>query len=313
MICLETSSNIPAFNLAVEEVLLRKSDKEYFLVYINSPSVIVGKNQVANKEADSVFMASQDIPLFRRMTGGGTVFHDPGNINFVFIFNNARKRQLNFKKHTNLIIDFLYSIGVNASIGGKNDIRVDGLKISGNAEYVYRNRVIRHGTLLFDTDTDLLKNCIRTDQSNYITRTVASNPAEVVNIKSLISDQTDAILFKKKLLDFITGRDGNEQTTLPEEYINESVTLAESKYRTWDWNFGAGPAYKTGKVFFFNGKRAKCFLTVNKGTIVECSLNGLDEGERISELLIGVKHYYPDILKLVEQENKYQGLANNLF
>jgi lipoate-protein ligase A len=313
MFCIDIESNNPAYNLALEEVLLRKSDKEFFLVYINSPSVIVGKNQVANKEADSRFIALNNISLYRRLTGGGTVYHDHGNINFSFIYNNPSDRWESFAKHSELIIDFIDTLDVKASLKGKNDIRVNKRKISGNAEYVYRNRVIRHGTLLFDSDLELLKGSIRSDQSDYITRSVHSNPAEVINLKELVNQPIDTITFKNKLIDFIAAREGNNFMAINPEYMKEAEFLDLSKYGTWEWNYGASPQYEIRKNFFFNGGKIDARIVVKHGIIQECFLNGIEEAEKVAGYLVGLRHYYPQISRLFANDKKYNGLADFLF
>jgi lipoate-protein ligase A len=156
MFCIITESDDPSFNLAVEELLLKNRNNEYLILGINKPSVIIGKHQSAHREINTRFVTENNIPVIRRISGGGTVFHDKGNLNFTFIRQSEAGKQIDFRKYTKPVIDFLYSLGVEAKFEGKNDLKTDGLKISGNAEHVHRNRVLHHGTLLFSTSLEII-------------------------------------------------------------------------------------------------------------------------------------------------------------
>ena len=187
MICINPDTTDPFFNLAIEELLLKSYNEEYLLLYVNSPSVIIGKHQSGHREVNTRFVYENQIPVIRRISGGGTVFHDSGNLNFCFILRSEQGKQVDFRKYTQPVIDFLASIGVNASFEAKNDLKVDGLKISGNAEHIHGDRVLHHGTLLFSTSLDMLRKSIRKDPSNYISRAVVSNPSPVTNLNGIIN------------------------------------------------------------------------------------------------------------------------------
>jgi lipoate-protein ligase A len=193
MFLLNNQSTDPFFNLAAEEYLLKNSSSEYLILYVNSPCIVIGKHQVSHREADTEFITGNFIPLVRRISGGGTVFHDEGNLNFSFISNGKEGRQVDFRKYTLPVIKFLSVLGVEARFEGKNDLKVNGLKISGNSEHVHRNRVLHHGTLLYDTNLDFLKGSIRKDTSFYKTRAVNSNPSHVTNLKKMLPEVEDMI------------------------------------------------------------------------------------------------------------------------
>jgi lipoate-protein ligase A len=166
MLCINLPTHDPYFNLATEEYLLRSGKENYFLVSVNDPSVIIGKHQIANAESAVQYVTENNIPVIRRISGGGTVYHDEGNLNFTFIGNSTSGHQIDFKKHTEPIIDFLESKNVNAEFYGKNQINADGIKISGNAEHIYKNRVLHHGTLLYCTSLEKLHNSIKQNCRN---------------------------------------------------------------------------------------------------------------------------------------------------
>ena len=153
MLCLNLESTDPYFNLAVDEYLLKNRKEDFLILGINDTSVIIGKHQVAHRESATKFVTQNNIPVIRRISGGGTVYHDNGNLNFSFILKSEQGKQVDFRKYTLPVISFLASLGVDAKFEGKNDLKVNGLKISGNAEHVYHDRVLHHGTLLFNSDT----------------------------------------------------------------------------------------------------------------------------------------------------------------
>ncbi len=209
MFCINLQTTDPFFNLAVDEYLLRNSKEDYLILGVNSPSVIIGKHQVAHREADTKFVSENGIPVISRISGGGTVYHDPGNLNFSFISQSTAGRQVDFRNTYLPVTEFLASAGVMADFEGKSDLKVNGLKISGNAEHVYRERVLHHGTLLFNTRLDVLKGSLRDDTSRYSTRAVDSNPSSVMNLKDVMNQIKDIEVLKSRMLTYFIGQKGN--------------------------------------------------------------------------------------------------------
>jgi lipoate-protein ligase A len=303
MYFLNLESNDPYFNLAVEEILLKNSNEEYLILGINSPSVIIGKHQSAHKEVNTRFVYENNIPVIRRISGGGTVFHDEGNLNFTFIRQSETGRQVDFRKYTLPVIGFLNSAGVKAKFGGKNDIKVEGLKISGNAEHVHRNRVLHHGTILFNASLDLLSNALRKDTSCYSTRAVESNPSSVINLKEITERFKDISEFKAEMMEFIFNKMPDpERYRLSPSEIKEADSLAESKYKTWEWNYAYGPDYSFKNILKINGIIHTCSLLVKEGIIEKCFIEGSDQLMSVSKLLTGCRHMVPDILKVLKEE-----------
>lgn len=304
MFCIILKTHDPFFNLAVEEYLLRNKKEEYLILGINSPSVIIGKHQCPHRETDTRYITEHKIPVIRRITGGGTVFHDMGNLNFTYIRESEPGKQVDFKRYTQPIIEFLSSRGVEARFEGKNDLKVNGLKISGNAEHVYRNRVVHHGTLLFSASIEMLKSSLRKDTSCYATRAVESNPSSVSNLKTFLPGINDVFEFREAMLNYfmntITGAVKGEITG---EEIKEISFLADSKYRSWEWNWAYGPEYKIIKLFDYQGCRVLCKLTVEDGLITECVLEGHRGLAVIAERLIGCRHMVDDIKDLLKNGN----------
>jgi len=308
MICLSLDSTDPYFNLAVDEYLLKNSNEEFLILAINDKSVIIGKHQVAHRESDTRFVTEKNIPVIRRISGGGTVFHDEGNLNYSFILNSQHGKQIDFKKYTLPVLSFLSSIGVDAKFEGNNDLRVEGLKISGNAEHIYRNRVLHHGTLLFDTDLELLKNSIRKETGNYVTRAVTSNPSPVVNLSNVLKNvlkNVDNIYEFKSIMSrwFLENVPGSEIGNLSDQDSEGAGSLADSKYRTWEWNYSYGPEYHFMNIFKSLGAEYSCTLFVKDGIIWECKIKGSEELESAGKKLIGCRHMVKDIQKVLGKEN----------
>jgi lipoate---protein ligase len=291
MFCLNLSATDPFFNLALEEYLFRSGTGDYLVLGINTPSVIIGKHQAAHMETDTRYIYRRNIPVIRRISGGGAVFHDPGNLNFSFILNSLQGKQVDFRKYLEPVICFLSGLGIDARFEGKNDLRVGGLKISGNAEHVWRNRVLHHGTILFDSDLDDLSSSLRKDNSYYHTSAVKSNPAKVCNLKALIPALLNAEELKQKMMDFFLQQDNdNHEIFVTDEYKYETGKLAESKYRTWEWNYAYGPAYKIIKSITFRHEQADLSLFVKDGIIRECKIVGQKHLSELAGKLTGVRH-----------------------
>ncbi len=304
MHCIITESDNPFFNLAVEELLLKNSRHEYLILSINGPAVIIGKHQSAHREVNTKFITENRIPVIRRISGGGTVYHDTGNLNFAFIRESETGKQVDFLKYTQPVIDFLTYVGINSKFEGKNDIKVDGLKISGNAEHVHRNRVLHHGTLLFSTSLDILRSSIRNDKSCYATRAVESNPSSVVNLKEKLTGFKDIYEFRSEMMKyFLEYLPDTAVYQLSGSECNEAETLAAAKYQTWEWNWAYGPEYKFSNSFQINGEYYFCRIFVRNGLISECAIEGPGELESAAKILIGCRHMVNDMLQVIRNEN----------
>jgi lipoate-protein ligase A len=303
MFCLNLESTDTYFNLAIEEVLLKNSREEYLILGINDTSVIIGKHQAAHKEADTKYVIGNQIPVIRRISGGGTVFHDKGNLNFTFIRQSETGKQIDFPKYTRPVIDFLLSLGINAKFEGKNDIKVDGLKISGNAEHVYRNRVLHHGTLLFDTSLDHLRNSIRKDISCYRTRAVDSNPSSVTNLKEMMPGFPEIYQFRSVMTNyFLRYFPDITIHEISDKEKEEAEILADQKYKTWEWNYAYGPEYHFNKRFKIEDKDHSCHLFVKEGIIAECDIEGSAKMKTAGKKLIGSRHMADDIFEILSKE-----------
>jgi len=285
----------PYYNLAAEEYFLKTSASNTFMIWRNDASVIVGKHQNALKEIDHSFVERHNLPVIRRITGGGTVYHDTGNINFSFIFTDRKENLIDFKEFTKPIILFLQSLGLNAAFEGKNNITVNGLKVSGNSAHLFKNKVLYHGTLLFSSDLDRLDSDISGKEELYEDRAVGSIRAKVANISDLLNERIEKEQFIDLFKNFIINHiDNVYEENISIEDDDNIRKLAEEKYRSYRWNFGYSPEYEFNNKWVYNNDEFSVRLLVKEGRVMKAEFNGPEEHskalEHIAELLTGSDH-----------------------
>lgn len=256
MIYIESDIVDPHFNLALEQYVFDKMDKDqnYFMLWQNDNAIIIGKHQNTVAEINTDFIKEKGIHVVRRLSGGGAVYHDMGNLNFTFIVSAGDGyEQFNFSDFCKPIIELLQSLGVNASLTGRNDMTIEEKKFSGNSQYAKRGRIMHHGTIMFDSDLDLVGQSLKVSKDKIESKGVTSVKSRVTNIKPHLKDPIDINEFKKLLLEHIFKDGEIPQYRLSPEEITEVEKLADEKYRTWDWNYGASPKYSIIKEKRFDG------------------------------------------------------------
>jgi len=317
MLIILSKNNDPYFNIASEEYFLKKFDQNIFYLYINLNSIIIGKHQNTLAEINYQFIQENNIPVVRRLSGGGTVFHDPGNINFCFISNEEKGELVNFKKYTTPIVNFLVSLNVNASHGGRNDILIEGSKISGNASHVFKSRVMHHGTLLYNSQLHSLTNALKNDPLKFKDKAVKSVRSKVTNILNHLEKQQSVEWFTKTLSEYIIKNYGCTLYEITEEDSIEIKKLVETKYKTWEWNFGYSPKYQLKKrIKSQSNYRFELILLVQKGEIIEATIkSNAKEQYKIKELertLIGCLHQEDSLTnETMEIFNNWEELKQN--
>lgn len=233
----------PYRNLAAEEYLLRNFDEPVFRLWRNSPCVIIGKNQNALAEIDIDYVKAQGIKVVRRLSGGGAVFHDLGNVNFTFIETRREGEDTSdmFRRYTAPILEALRSLGVEAALSGRNDLTIDGRKFSGNAICVEKNRVLMHGTLLFSASMTNLAGALKNRGIKYSDKAVKSNISRVTNISSHLGREMTC----EEFMDFLAGHIGKDypRYSYTDADLAAIDTLMREKYATDGWNFAASPRY----------------------------------------------------------------------
>ena len=269
LLCINSPFNQAFLNLAAEEYLLKNFHDNIFLLYVNKPSVIVGKHQNAHAEADTLYLKQKNIPLVRRLSGGGTVYHDLGNLNFSWIVQGEKNKPVNFNKYMNDVFLFLKSLNIDVEKTKNNDFSIGRKKISGNAEHIFKNRLIHHGTLLFNTDLKILNKVLTTQKINYSDKAVCSKKAEVSNILPLMKDKISIAEFSEKLFRFVMKKHTQSiEYRFSDKDIEKINRLAEKKYRTWAWNFAYSPKYSFQKSLTINQNEFSVHFSVKEGIII---------------------------------------------
>ncbi|MGQ1947371.1 lipoate--protein ligase family protein [Geofilum sp. OHC36d9] len=303
-----SSSNEPSFNLATEEFLLRKRDNDIMFFYINKPSVIIGKHQNALSEINLPYLEEQNIPLYRRLSGGGTVYHDLGNINFCFIRNGETGHLVDFKKATQPIVDVLNEWGVAVRNGERNDLLIDYKKISGNACHVFKRRVMHHGTLLYQSELNKLTASLKSDPSRFTDKAVKSVRSEVMNLSEVYRENLSPRDFMLQLVNTIEKHEiETERIDFTSDEIQAIKELAANKYATPEWNYSYGPSY----VFKKRGKANEFVFIIkiqaDKGKIENIEINSNHPKKQIIEdLTQAVKNRYHTKSAIKNEIEKHQ-------
>ncbi|GET27208.1 lipoate--protein ligase [Prolixibacter sp. NT017] len=306
MYYLVSSSNDPYFNIASEEYLLKNFTDEFFLLYINEPSIIVGKHQNTLSEINLDYVEANGIKVVRRLSGGGTVFHDSGNLNFCFIRNIAANEDISFKRFTQPIVNALATIGIEATFSGRHDLLVKSKKISGNAMHVYKKRVLSHGTLLYDSQIGKLSSALKSNPSFFQDKAVKSNRSRVANISSFLSSPPSIEEFTQQILGHIREVNPDaEAYTLSKEDLAAIENLQKEKFGTWEWNYGYSPKYVFRKDELLSGKPASLSLKIEKGRIksveLKCEILPVELVDLLSEKLMDTFHERKDIREKLQQ------------
>ena len=300
----------PRVNLAFEEYAIRNLalDDEILLFYINGPSIIIGRNQNTVEEINVDYVEEHEITVVRRLSGGGAVYHDLGNLNFSFIAPNSVDNFHNFRKFTQPVIDVLQSMGVNAELSGRNDILVGDRKISGNAQYVAGPRMVSHGTLLWQTDLSVVGEALKPKQAKFESKGIKSVRARVANITEFMPDgHPDILEFRQSIIDGVFQNGKVREYKLKDADWNGVAKLAQERYQTWDWNYGKSPAFGLKRETRYPGGCIDALLDVEKGIIKHVKFYGDFFGQHdISELektLEGVEYRPEAILKRLQEVN----------
>lgn len=297
----------PAVNLALEEYALKqiRTGEDFLLFYINEPSIIIGKNQNTVEEINAAYVKEHGIHVVRRLSGGGAVYHDLGNLNFSFITNDDGQSFHNFRKFTEPVVQALHSLGVDAQLTGRNDIQVGERKISGNAQFVTKGRMFSHGTLMLASEIENVVAALNVSLDKIKSKGVKSIRSRVANISEFLAEPITMEEFKRKLLVSIFGGEDIPEYELSEADWAAVRQLADERYRSWDWNYGKSPAFnirKTGRLEGIGTFDVRLDVAggVIAGVAIYGDFFGAEDAAEFADRLRGIRYEEDEVRKLLE-------------
>ncbi len=280
MLYIKNESLDPRFNLALEEYVVKylDSDDTFILLWQNEPSVIIGRFQNTVEEI---------------ITGGGTVYHDLGNLNFSFI-EKTYTNSIDFRKYNEKIVLALEKLGIKAEHNSRNDIAIEGKKFSGNAQFIYKGKVLHHGTILFNSKLEDVQAALRVKADKFTSKGVKSVRSRVTNVSDYLKDKITIGEFKEILLQSLFEPHPPVEYKLSEEDLKAIYKLKEDKYDTWQWNYGSSPAFNFRKEQRFPVGKIDVRLDVDKGLIKNIKIFGdffgTENLEELEKLILGCKY-----------------------
>lgn len=316
MLYIYNKSTDPYFNLAAEEYVLKNFNEDCFMLWQNATAVIIGKNQNALAEINLDYVKENNIAVVRRLSGGGAVFHDLGNVNFTFITNDTDDF-VNFSKFTAPIIGVLNDeFSIKAELSGRNDLTINDQKFSGNAQYNYKERVLHHGTILFASSIANISDSLKVKPSKFEGKSVKSVKSRVTNISSHLSSPLTIEEFINRTMDYVKKNNDSDGKIyeFTENDIKAITKLRDEKYATWEWNYGTSPKYNFNNEKRFKGGTVEIHFNVSKGIIKECKIYGDFFSKKdvadIENILTGLKHEYDSIYNALKPVDIDKYFAN---
>ncbi|MGI6095493.1 MAG: lipoate--protein ligase [Lachnospiraceae bacterium] len=272
---LESPWQDPYLNLALEEVIFDECrDDEYLLLWQNESSLIIGKHQNVFGEVNQRAAEQEMVPVIRRMTGGGTVYHDLGNVNFSFFYNCTPEEDASYQRFLRPIQRMLESLGVHAIQNSRNDMEVMGKKVSGNAQLIRGDRILHHGTLLFNTDLYKMERLLQVPAEKLESKGIASVKSRVGNLKDYVwNPKMPLEEFQAYIREFMMAR-GAEKCFPAQSVLDAAEKLADEKYRTYEWNYGQSPEFTITRSRRFACGQIEVGLCVENGRITKCQIMG---------------------------------------
>lgn len=296
----------PYFNMAFDEYCLEQLaiDEPVFYLWQNRPSVIIGANQEVHTEVNLDYLKENNISLVRRVTGGGAVYHDLGNLNYTIV-GRSEDLERDYPEYTRYMLEALQKLGVPATLSGRNDILVEGRKVSGFAKRVCKNRLMIHGTLMFNVDIDKLTQVLCPPATKLQSKGIASVRSRVANLSEFLPDITDISLFKQHLENILSNNYADQEWTLSPKDIQNIEQLAHEKFEKWEWIYGHSP-----RATLNFSKKLACgtvhiHLNISENRITSCKFGGDFIGNlptnELEDALTGIPYDRDSISKFLEE------------
>ncbi len=320
---LDLACTDPSRNLAMEQHVFDAlpRSRAYFMLWQNDNAIIIGKHQNTLAEINEAYVNAHGIRVVRRLSGGGAVYHDLGNLNFTFITDAGDTAKLDFSLFCRPVVRTLEQFGAHAEVNGRNDITIDGKKFSGNSQYLRQGRVMHHGTILFDSDLSVVSEALRVDEQKIRAKGIRSVRSRVTNIRPFLPEGCTLAEFRAALLqNVLRETPGSEYVPTAEDDAAVDALCAE-RYLSYDWNYGASPECTLLRRARVEGcGTVEAYLTVEHGAIAKLAFRGdffsIDEPEALAERLTGVRleeEALTEALRGTEVSRYFTGLTNEAF
>ncbi|WP_057491781.1 lipoate--protein ligase [Streptococcus orisasini] len=300
-------SNNPAFNIALEAYAFREmlDEDEIFILWINEPTIVIGKHQNAIEEINKEYTDAHGIHVVRRLSGGGAVYHDLNNLNYTIISNKADEGAFDFKTFSKPVIDTLAKLGVKAEFTGRNDLEIDGKKFCGNAQAYYKGRMMHHGCLMFDVDTSVLADALKVSKDKIESKGIKSVRARVTNINDELPQKMDVLAFRDALLEQVKEENPDMTEYKFSEAELERIKQSEKEqFGNWDWIYGAAPEYTIKRSVRYPAGKITIYANVEKSLIKSIKIYGdffgIGDVSDIEQLLVGSRYEYKDVLEKLQ-------------
>jgi lipoate-protein ligase A len=295
MLCIHHHSTDPYFNIATDEFIFKNMQEDCFMLWRNDNAIIVGKHQNTLAEINVDYVKEKGIKVVRRLSGGGAVYHDLGNLNFTFTRTGENTEVVDFERYTKPIVEVLNNMGIPAKFEGRNDLTIEGRKFSGNAEHVFKNKVLHHGTILYSSEMKDVSGALKINPLKYKDRAVKSIPKRVTNVSDHMKQPMNLEDFTQRIMDHVLSTfAGSQMYEFTESDLAQIQKIRDDKYSTWEWNFGHSPKYNFMQGARTPGGTLEVNLKVEKGIIKEAKFFGDFFGvanvNEIEEALKGSKH-----------------------
>ena len=303
---LKNPNTNPYYNMAFDEYCLESLpiDEPVFFLWQNRPAVIVGYNQEVNTEVNLDYLKEKGIDLVRRVTGGGAVYHDLENLNYTIV-GRSEDLERDYPEYAAFMMKALQTLGVPATLSGRNDILVDGKKVSGFAKRVCKNRLMVHGTLMYNVDVDVLTHVLNPSTTKLQSKGIASVRSRVTNLCNYLPELSDIQAFKNRLEEILSNNYSDAEYKLSEADLANIQQLTDEKFATWEWNYGRSP-----KATLVHSARLACgtveiHLTLAENRIASCRFGGDFLGNLpasdIEKALTGIPYEINEIRKCLSK------------